>query len=100
MVFLDTSFLIALCDPRDALHARAAAHTPLLAGKSFTTTLVLGEFLTAMSKPALRVRAHELLEALRAARPPELVHPTLRDWHQLERAHASLHDKAWSLADC
>ncbi len=100
MVFIDTSFLIALCDPRDALHERAVACTHFLSGRTLTSTLVLGEFLTEVSRPALRGRAHELLAVLRDQTPPELCHPTLREWRQLERMHASMHDKAWSLTDC
>lgn len=100
MIFIDTSYLVALAVRSDALHGRAVALSNSLAGSFVTTEYVVLEFVNSLSAAALRARAHAMLEQL-TANGAVAIEPVRDD---LLRAGLALHrqraDKDWSLTDC
>ena len=102
-IFADTSYWIALFNPRDALHGRAViaarrcSHHPMV-----TSEMVLVEFLNGFSDrgPRVRAAAAKAVEALRN-RPDLTVVPQTSD--QFEKAfhrYKERPDKTWSITDC
>lgn len=102
-VFVDTGYLVALLNRRDALHARALdlagrwerADTVLL-----TTDTVLIELANFFARSPLRGQAIAAIERIRSA-PGWVVEPL--NVQRLNRGiarYASRPDKGWSLTDC
>ncbi|MCG3130840.1 MAG: hypothetical protein FLDDKLPJ_01613 [Phycisphaerae bacterium] len=98
--FLDTSYLLAIVNQEDELHARALAWKNRIRGRLLTTDFVLLEFVDALCRPALRHRAMDVVVVLRADADITILplSTTLMDEGlSLFGAH---HDKHWSLTDC
>jgi predicted nucleic acid-binding protein len=66
MIFVDTGFLLAVSQPRDALHSRATAWAKVVNDPLLTTEYVLWETVNALSKPVDRSKAHLLLRHIRS----------------------------------
>ncbi len=66
MILVDTSFLLALAQSRDALHARATAWSEAIADRLLVTEYVLWEIVNNLSKSVDRPRAHLLVTQLRS----------------------------------
>jgi uncharacterized protein len=100
MILVDTGFLLALLDPRDALHDRARAWAVHIRDQLLVTEYVLLETVNFASAPANRVKVHALVEHVRSNAGYEILaaSPTLFDAGL--RLHASRPDKQWSLTDC
>jgi predicted nucleic acid-binding protein len=102
-IFADTSYWIALLNPRDELHARAVAAAQEYADDMIVTSeMVLVEFLNGFSDrgPRLRPAASKAVKTLRSS-PNVTVIPQTND--QFERAlnrYEERVDKHWSLTDC
>jgi uncharacterized protein len=100
MIFIDTSYLVALAVRSDGLHRTAMAWSAAAPGPFLTTEFVLLEFVNALSSAALRPRAHRMTERLRA-NPSVRIEPAsselLRSATDLHKARS---DKEWSLTDC
>ena len=102
-IFADTSYWIALFNPRDELHDRAvAAAQKYFDDKIVTSEMVLVEFLNGFSDrgPRLRPAASKAVKTLRSS-PNVTVIPQTND--QFERAlnrYEERVDKHWSLTDC
>lgn len=102
-VFADTSYWIALINPRDELHSKAAAATQgHKGGLIVTSEMVLTELLNAFSDQGRQVRnaVSRAVKTLRSS-PGVRIVPQTSD--QFERAFARYHamaDKDWSLTDC
>jgi predicted nucleic acid-binding protein len=102
-VFADTSYWIALFNPRDELHERAVAAAQSYSDDQIVTSeMILAEFLNGFSDrgPRLRAAASKAVKALRS-RPNVTVMPQTSD--QFERALSRYEeriDKDWSLTDC
>jgi predicted nucleic acid-binding protein len=65
MVLIDTTPLVALCDPRDALHKTALNHLKTLARSRFSVCEpVLAEACFHLSAPSQRNRLQQTLERL------------------------------------
>lgn len=65
MILVDTTPLVALCDPRDTLHARALADLDLLARRPlFACAPVLTEACLLLDRPVQRRRLERLLAEL------------------------------------
>ncbi len=100
MIFIDTSYLVAMAVRSDGLHAVAMAWTAAARGPLLTTEFVLLEFVNSLSAPGLRSRAHSFIERL-AANPSITIEPASSD---LLRGGIELHkerpDKGWSVTDC
>ena len=67
MIAVDTGFLLALCQPRDALHLRAKAWAAVVVEPLLVTEYVLCETVNALSQPVDRPKAHALLRFIRTA---------------------------------
>jgi uncharacterized protein len=102
-IFADTSYWIALLNPRDELHAKAvAAARNHSEHRNVTSDMVLVEFLNGFSDrgPRLREAASQAVRTLRGS-PNVSVTPQTRD--QFEQAlirYQDMADKDWSLTDC
>jgi uncharacterized protein len=101
--FADTSFWIALLNPKDDLHGRAAAIAASLDAASIVTSeMVLTELLNdfAGRGPMLRAAAKELVEQL-GRNPRTIIIPqTDAQFHAALALYADRGDKTWSLTDC
>jgi predicted nucleic acid-binding protein len=102
-VFIDTSYLLAIVDAQDALHARALALSERLAKQKAalrTTHAVLLEVGNTLSKPHLRPFAARILDGV-ANDPAVSITPVAAVLYA--RALALFRerpDQAWSLTDC
>lgn len=102
-VFIDTSYLVALLDPRDAHNARAvelAAVFQSQRARLSTTDAVLIELCNYFCRSPLRPEAIGAVDALRGSGDWEiggLDRALLGAGEARYRRHA---DKAWSLTDC
>lgn len=102
-VFADTSYWIALLNPRDELHQKAiAAAQGYEAERIVTSEMVLVELLNGFSDHGPRVReaVSRAVQTLRS-NPGVWVIPQTGD--QFDRAltrYQSVVDKNWSLTDC
>jgi predicted nucleic acid-binding protein len=99
-VFADTSYYLALVNPRDALHSLACQQTAGLTGGIVTTAWVvteLGNFLATSSNRRLFL---ELLADLRGDARVTIVPPTPEVFEQGLALYARRADKDWSLTDC
>lgn len=100
MIFIDTSYLVALAIPQDGLHRRTIAWSKAVRGQLLTTEFVLIEFVNSMSASALRPRAHSVVESLRA-NPFVRIEPASTELCRLGLDyHKRRPDKDWSLTDC
>ncbi len=100
MIFLDTSYLIALAMARDSLHGPALAWSGRLPGPFLTTEYVLCEFLNALSTPSNRAQAHALLSGVRENANIQVIPVTTHLFLAGVAMHAERADKSWSLTDC
>jgi uncharacterized protein len=100
MILIDTSYLVALGDPRDALHRRANRWAASVRERLLVTEYVIIEVVNHFSRVPMRSRGHRLLELARTDPGFEY----LPAEHQLFAAGLNLHqrtpDKGWSLTDC
>lgn len=102
-IFADTSYWVALLNPRDELHIKA-----MDAGRSYTSDqvvtseMVLVEFLNAFSDrgPRLRAAAARAASSLRDTANVVVIPQTSDQFGQALRRYDSRRDKAWSLTDC
>lgn len=107
MVFIDTGFLIALPNPKDALHEKARRWLKRCDSPFITTEYVLWEAINALSAPqrrrhAAQRRRHAAIIAQWVQSNPkiELVEASTR-WFQLGwQLFQARPDKFWSLTDC
>ena len=100
-VFADTGWLIAVIDPRDALHDAALEVARTLEGATLLTSdavfLELGSY---FARSHLRAQAGAALGAMRTRKGWEVApvdRPLLLAAEDRYRTHA---DKDWSLTDC
>jgi uncharacterized protein len=102
-IFADTSYWIALLNPRDELHGRAVALAQRCSDDLIVTTeMILTDLLNGFSDrgPRLRAAALKAVNALRSS-PNVTVIPQTSD--QFQRAltrYEERIDKDWSLTDC
>ncbi len=102
-IFADTSYWIALLNPRDELHERAVASGRSYASDQIVTSeMVLVEFLNGFCDrgPRLRAAASRAVRTLRSG-PNVTVIPQTSDLFEraLSRYEERI-DKDWSLTDC
>ncbi len=100
MILLDTSYLIALFDGRDELHARARAWSERVKEPLLVTEYVLWETVNALSHPADRPKAHALVEHVRSEPGCEIVKASEELFEAGLALHRARPDKGWSLTDC
>jgi len=102
-VFADTSYWIALFNPRDELHQTAAATSRTYRhSRVVTSEMVLTEFLNSFSDHGQRLRraAARAVEDLREASQVAIVPQTPQLFEKALRKYGEITDKSWSLTDC
>jgi predicted nucleic acid-binding protein len=102
-IFVDTSFLVALYNQRDANHVRAESWQATISQRAVqlvTTEMVLWEFLNAVSDVAHRRIGSQLYRQFHAD-PSIQVIPVDRSLSdEAVRLYDSRPDKAWGIFDC
>lgn len=102
-VFADTSYWIALLNPRDELHQRASTASRDFSSQQIVTSeMVLTEFLNSFSDygPRLRQAAVKAVVSLRET-PQILILPqTSKLFDKALKRYQDMTDKSWSLTDC
>ncbi len=99
MIFLDSSFLIAVAKPKDNLHARAKAWALTIHEPLAVTEYVLCETVNALSLPPDRAKAHILIATLRSNPNCRIVSASPSLFDAGLKLHAARNDKEWSLTD-
>jgi len=100
MIFVDTSFFLALVLKDDELHERALAWQPSLRGRFITTSFVLLEVADDLSVPRLRKFASAIFSLVK--RSPEFVVVPVSEELMLRgyELFRTRPDKEWGLTDC
>lgn len=102
-VFADTGYWIALLNPRDDLHHKAAATSRSYSPDEIVTTeMVLTEFLNSLSDhgPRLRQAAAKAVASLRDMSQIVIVPQTSQLFEKALKRYQDMTDKSWSLTDC
>ena len=101
-VFADTSYWIALVNPRDQLHAKAVSVTQKLSPvRILTSEMVLTEVLNSFSDGGvLRRTVGGMVEKLRSNQDVIVVPQTSEQFESALRRYKQATDKSWSLTDC
>ena len=101
-VFADTSYWIALVNPRDQLHAKAVSVTQqLFSVRILTSEMVLTEVLNSFSDSGpLRRAVGSMVERLQSNRDVIIVPQTSQQFENALRRYKQAADKSWSLTDC
>src|SRR5271168_1594361 len=102
-IFADTSYWIAILNPRDPLRDKALALSRIHSHDQIVTTeIVLTEFLNSFSNrgPFLRGAAGEFAQALRENQNVIVIRQTSEQFERALRRYREMADKSWSLTDC
>ena len=99
-VFADTFYFLALLNPKDAAHTRAAAFTLAFEGEMTTTAWVLTELADALSHPPNRIKFLAAVDQLKNNPQGRIVLPTPELFADGIQLFKSRPDKEWSLTDC
>ena len=101
-VFADTSYWIALVNPRDQLHAKAVSVSQQLSPmRIWTSEMVLVEVLNSFSDGGpLRQAVSSMVQKLRSNRDVVIVPQTSEQFESALRRYKQAADKSWSLTDC
>jgi len=100
MIFIDTSYLLALLNSGDSLNARAVAWSRVIEDRLLITEYVLVEAVDGLSAPIERPAIHQMVESIRARDRWHLI-PASSEWFDAGlKLHADRADKYWSLTDC
>ena len=103
MLFADAGYWIALWDPGDALHSRAAAIADGLGVSTvLTTQMVLGEVLNYMAGLGEFRRQYtvRMVQTLESAPSVEIIPQTTAQFRTAVERYAQRNDQTWSLTDC
>ena len=99
-VFADTSYYIALVNPRDEFHEAACKYTNSFDGACVTTAWVLNELANFLCHRSNRGLFLSLLDELREDRRVSIIPPTGDLFDLGLDLYAERPDKDWSLTDC
>jgi predicted nucleic acid-binding protein len=102
-LFADTSYWMALVNPRDDLHSKARnVSREFASARVITSEMVLAELLNGFSDggPWLRVGAARAVASLRGNRSVTIVPQTTEQFQNAVKHYAQFKDKNWSLTDC
>ncbi|HYO12192.1 MAG TPA: PIN domain-containing protein [Thermoanaerobaculia bacterium] len=103
VVFADTGYLIALVNPKDALHETAiSVSTTLRQTRLVTSEMVLTEVLNHFSKRGvfLRRATINLVEQLQKDPKTSIVPQSSSQFQEALSLYSSRGDKTWSHTDC
>jgi predicted nucleic acid-binding protein len=99
----DTSYWMALVNPRDELHSKArSVSREFASARVITSEMILTELLNGFSEggPWLRGGAARAVEALRGNPSVRIVPQTTEQFRNAVKLYEQLKDKSWSLTDC
>jgi predicted nucleic acid-binding protein len=102
-IFADTSYWIALLNPRDELHHKAVAAAQNYSEDQVVTgEMVLVEFLNGFSDcgPRLRAAASKAVKTLRSNLHVTVIPQTSDQFERALSRYEDRVDKDWSLTDC
>ncbi|HLZ90797.1 MAG TPA: PIN domain-containing protein [Candidatus Acidoferrum sp.] len=100
-IFADTSYWIALVNPRDRIHQKAINITQQLSQvRLLTTELVLVELLNSFSDRPFRRAVAVMVLKLRKDRNVKIVPHTSQEFEVALERYRKAEDKSWSLTDC
>jgi predicted nucleic acid-binding protein len=102
-IFADTSYWIALLNPRDELHDKAVKVTRKVSpGQIVTSEMILTELLNSFSDGGPRVRraVASAVDALRIKQDVRVIPQTAEQFEGALRRYKKTADKSWSLTDC
>jgi uncharacterized protein len=99
-VFADTFYFLALLNPKDVAHERAATFTLTFAGEMTTTAWVLTELADALNHPANRTKFLATLDRLQNSTQGHIVPPDAALFAEGIELFKSRPYKEWSLTDC
>jgi predicted nucleic acid-binding protein len=102
-IFADTSYWIALLNPRDELHGRAVAVAQsCFEDQIVTSEMVLAELLNGFSDGGarLRVAASKAVKTLRSSQNVTVIAQTSDQFQRALGRYEERIDKDWSLTDC
>ena len=101
-VFADTSYWIALVNPRDQIHAKAVSVTQQLSPvRILTSEMVLAEVLNSFSDGGpLRHAVGGMVQKLSSNWDVVIVPQTSEQFETALRRYKQAADKSWSLTDC
>ena len=98
--FVDTSYLLALINPRDRHHEIAMRHSQLRVGQLLITTWVLVEFADAMGSIKSRVPAARFIREFITEPLIDVIPPVGTHFERALESYENRPDKSWSLTDC
>lgn len=102
-VFADAGYWIALFNPRDQLHDKAAVAAQITQGRLIVTSqMVLTEFLNhyASFGEPFRQRAVQVVRSLQDDADVEVIVQTAEQFEAALTLYAQRQDKAWGFTDC
>ena len=101
-VFADTSYWIALVNPRDQIHAKAVRVTQQISPvRILTSEMVLAEVLNSFSDGGpLRHAVGGMVQKLSSNWDVVIVPQTSEQFETALRRYKQATDKSWSLTDC
>ena len=98
MIFVDTSFLLAVLNPRDSLHSRAQAWAEMITELLLITEYVIWELVNGLSMPADCPKVYSAVQEVQTAPEWEWIPASPSLFESGMRLHRERGDKAWILA--
>jgi uncharacterized protein len=100
-IFADTSYWMALVNPRDQIHQKAVSVSQQLSWESLLTTeMVLVEVLNSFSDSLYREAVGRMVASLRQDQNLTIVPQTPAQFKSALQRYQQTADKSWSLTDC
>jgi len=100
-IFADTSYWMALVNPRDQIHQKALSVSRHLSSESLLTTeMVLVEVLNSFSDSLYREAVGRMVTSLRQDENLTIVPQTPAQFKSALQRYQQAADKNWSLTDC
>ena len=100
-IFADTSYWMALVNPRDQIHQKALSVSRQLSSESLLTTeMVLVEVLNSFSDSLYREAVGRMVTSLRQDENLTIVPQTPAQFKSALQRYQQAADKNWSLTDC
>src|ERR1700719_4629796 len=100
-IFADTSYWMALLNPRDQIHEKAVSISKQLSSENLLTTeMVLVEVLNSFSDSLFREAVGRMVASLRQDQNLTIVPQTPAQLESALQRYRQAGDKSWSLTDC
>jgi predicted nucleic acid-binding protein len=100
-IFADTSYWMALVNPRDQIHQKAVSVSRLVSQESLLTTeMVLVEVLNSFSDSLYREAVGRMVASLRKDQSLTILPQTPAQFESALQRYRQVADKGWSLTDC